>query len=60
MNFYAKIPLPLTVNADILADQKYQLALFLISGLLEYALTPKRANDLLLFGLLIPTINFDE
>lgn len=59
-NFYAKIPLSATANADILADQEYQLALFLIFGLLEHASTPKRINDLLSFGLPISTINFDE
>lgn len=57
---YAKIPLLSIANADILADQEYQLALFLISGLLEYAITLKRANNLLLSGLPIPTINFDK
>lgn len=36
------------------------MALFLISGLLEHASTPERANDLLLFSLPILTINFDE
>lgn len=49
-----------TINADILADQEYQLTLFLVAGLLEYTSTPKKANNLLLFGLPIFTINFDK
>lgn len=59
-NFYAKIPLSATANTDILDDQEYQLALFLISGLLEHVSTPERINNLLSFGLLIPTINFNK
>lgn len=60
MNFYAKIPLSTTANANILANQKYQLILFLTFGLLEYISILKKVNDLLSFGLSILTINFDE
>ncbi len=60
MNFYAKLPLLLIANADILADQKYQLVLFLIFCLLEHTSTLERANNLLLFRLSIYTINFDK
>lgn len=55
-----KIYLLSTANIDILANQKYQLALFLISDLLGHFSTLDRANNLLLFKLTIFTINCDE
>lgn len=42
LNFYAKILLLTTANVDILANQAYQLALYLIFSLLEHTLTPKK------------------
>lgn len=60
MNFYIKIYLFSTIITNILADQEYQLVLFLILGLLKYTSTPKKVNNLLLFEISILTINFDK